>query len=711
MFAFAGASGLSGRYLRSGRYRRPGAGQSGGRSLIRFGWKWLLAAACVPIATAVPAQAPPSAAVDTLADPAFDAALPPLEATAVPPAATATPVPEPIAPAPVDPELAQPLPPITTFDATPPAASADAADTADPDARIRYATKVTGLNQADLDRRFRELSALQKGRGRAANAAQVQARADEDVKLAERLLRSEGYYDGLAIATVDPVGDRPGEVAVTLTATPGDRYSLGTIETKLDDPNAEPLTRAALGLKTGDPIVAAAIETAEANVALRLPEQGYPFVEVGARDVLLDDATHVGDYTLPVTAGPRSSFGGYRTEGDPVLATGHIAMLSRFRPSQLYDSRKVDDLRQALIATSLYSTVAVEPVKTGVKNPDGTEAVDLLVRQTKGPWRSLAASAGYGTGEGIKLTGSWTHRNLFPPEGSLALQAVAGTQQQSVSANFRRANAGKRDRTVQASASVARQRFQAYDAETVALAGSIARTSTPIWQKKWTYSLGAELIATRESRFITGTLNRNKSTYFIAALPSQLGYDGSDSLLDPTRGFRVTGRVSPEAQKRASGGFDGYARMLLEASGYFGVGESIVLAGRTRVGSIVGATRDTIAPSRRLYAGGGGSVRGFGYQELGPKDANNDPIGGRSLTEFAVEARYRFGNFGIVPFFDAGRVGEGSTPSISGLRYGAGIGGRYYTNFGPMRVDIATPIARKRGESKVALYISIGQAF
>ena len=138
---------------------------------------------------------------------------------------------------------------------------------------------------------------------------------------------------------------------------------------------------------------------------------------------------------------------------------------------------------------------------------------------------------------------------------------------------------------------------------------------------------------------------------------------------------------------------------------------SFTLAARARLGSIIGAARDDIAPSRRLYSGGGGSVRGFGFQQLGPKDANDNPIGGRSLTEFAFEARYRFGNYGIVPFLDAGRVGETSMPSLSGMRYGAGIGARYYTNFGPMRFDIATPLGRKPGESKVAIYISIGQAF
>ncbi len=137
----------------------------------------------------------------------------------------------------------------------------------------------------------------------------------------------------------------------------------------------------------------------------------------------------------------------------------------------------------------------------------------------------------------------------------------------------------------------------------------------------------------------------------------------------------------------------------------------MTIAGRARVGSIVGAARDDIAPSRRYYSGGGGSVRGFGYQQLGPKDIDDKPVGGRSLTEFALEARYRLGNYGIVPFFDAGRVGEASTPSIKNMRYGAGIGVRYYTNFGPFRIDVATPINRQPGESKIALYISIGQAF
>ena len=617
-------------------------------------------------------------------------------------------------PAPIIPqsELAAPLPPLSA--AEPPPATVAAAGPQLP--AIRYRLEISGLKQVGVENRFRALSALlEKGR-KAGSSAQVSARAAADVQLAENILRSEGYYDAVASAMVGPLPGPDRQLLVAITATPGARYALGAIAVKgIGSPPIDPvplaIARSALKLSLGDPIVAANIESAEANVALRLPEQGYPFVAIGQRDLLLDDVTHVGDYTLPVTTGRKGRFGGFRLAGDAVFDARHIGILPRFKPGEIYDSRRVEDLRQALVATSLLSTVSVEPIATGTVDDTGVETVDLLVRQTRGPARSLAASAGYGTGEGVRVSGTWTHRNLFPPEGALVAGVVAGTNEQSLRGQFIRSNAGQRDRAFQVGASVSRLRYDAYDAQTINLNASLARVSTPIWQKRWTWSLGAELIATRETGFDPLVAAQDRGTYLIAALPTQLGYDRSDSLLDPTRGFRLTARVSPEAQKRTGGTFDNYGRFLFEASAYYPATSSLVIAGRARLGAIVGAPRDEIAPSRRLYAGGGGSVRGFGYQQLGPRGADNQPLGGRSLTEFAIEARYRFSNFGIVPFIDAGRLGEASTPSLSGMRYGAGIGGRYYTSFGPMRVDIATPVNRRPGESKVALYISIGQAF
>ncbi|MBX9815522.1 MAG: hypothetical protein A4S12_07730 [Proteobacteria bacterium SG_bin5] len=657
-----------------------------------------------------PLPSPPSAESD------FDQALPPLDQVQPPPEpaapSPATPAPSPATPAaPVaaEPELTAPLPPLSATDTTPPVDVQVKDDEKAPS--IPYRVVIKGLADIDLEDEFRGLSALLQGGRRGANAAQIGARADEDVQLIERLLRSEGFYDGVATASINTLPNEENRLTVTLTATPGPRFTLGQIAITGAAPEPTDLARRALDLSTGDPIVAAAVQAAEARVALRLPEQGYPFAELGERDILLDDVTHVGDYTLPIVAGPKGRFGNIQVAGDPIFTPKHIRVLRRFKDGDLYDSRKADDLRQALIATSLFSTVSVEPVRTGETLPDGTERVDLLVRQTKGPWRQLAAQAGYGTGEGVKVQGSWTHRNLFPPEGALTVNVIAGTLEQSLGGLFRRSNAGQRDRVLALGASVARQRFQAFQADTIQLTAALSRASTPIFQKRWTWSIGAELLASRERPNAAIDPTRARRTYFIGALPLQLGYDRSNSLLDPTRGFRVNARLSPEAQQVSGGPFDSYARILVDVSGYYPVSDSFTIAGRARAGSIIGAARDTIAPSRRYYAGGGGSVRGFGFQQLGPKDAQGNPIGGRSVTEFALEGRYRFGNFGIVPFIDAGQVSEGSTPTLSGLRFGAGIGARYYTNFGPLRIDVATPIGRRRGETAIALYLSIGQAF
>lgn len=605
---------------------------------------------------------------------------------------------------PADPELVAPLPPLATFDvSTPEPTGEDTGPTT-----VSYTFGVAGLEEVGLTNRFFELSALAEGDGEAANGAMIAARAREDEALAIRILRSEGYYDATATAAIEQLPEQPGQLQVVITAAPGHRYAFADIE--ITGPETQPagLAREALPLVTGEPIVAAEVEAAEANVLYRLPQQGYPFADIGLRDILLDPATATGEYTLPVEPGVRASFGGFVTEGNLAFDAEHVGVLARFERGEIYDSRMVDDLREAMVATNLFNTVSAEPVRTGQQAPDGTEYVNILVRQDAGPARSLTASAGYATGEGFRLEGAWEHRNLFPPEGSLRAAAVAGTREQSAYVRFRRSNAGRRDRTVLLTAEAGRRDYEAFEGYTARIAGLISRESTPIWQKRWTWAYGGELIATNEAREGSPRLSLGDA-YFIGGLIGQVGYDTSDSLLDPTQGFRVLARVNPEVSLRDE--TIPYVRNILEGSAYYPVSDDVVVAARARVGSIYGIERDELAPSRRFYAGGGGSVRGFGYQQLGPRDASNIPLGGRSLNEFALEARYRFGDYGIVPFIDAGQVYETEYPTFSDLRFGVGIGGRLYTNFGPLRVDVAMPLGRREGESRVAVYISIGQAF
>ncbi|HET6943591.1 MAG TPA: BamA/TamA family outer membrane protein, partial [Sphingomicrobium sp.] len=304
-------------------------------------------------------------------------------------------------------------------------------------------------------------------------------------------------------------------------------------------------------------------------------------------------------------------------------------------------------------------------------------------------------------------------RNFVNPEGALTLRGVAGTQEQLASVEFRRSNFRRRDQTLDVLAVASNIDRDAYRAKTLQLSGLIERQSNIIWQKKWTWSYGVDLIATDERGVFEDLGNKETRKFFIAALPVSLRYDGTNDLLDPTTGFRLGGRISPEIS--AKGGSLQYGRVQVDASTYHPVSDGIVLAGRVRLGTIIGAKSSEIAPSRRFYSGGGGSVRGYGYQRLGPRDAFDDPIGGRGLAEFGLEARIRLkafgGNFGIVPFLDGGTLTTDAMPDFKTWQLGAGLGLRYYSSFGPIRVDVGTPLNPRANDAKIAVVVSLGQAF
>ena len=193
---------------------------------------------------------------------------------------------------------------------------------------------VNGLDEVDLRSRFLGLSALEDARGEAVNGAMIQRRAEEDVALAVRLLRSEGYYDGVATSAIEQLHGEEGQPArlrVTITAAPGQRYRFGDIAIVGPETVPPGLAREALRLESGAPIVAADVESAEANVLLRLPQQGYPFAELGLRDIELDPQTLLGAYTLPLETGPRASFRRITSEGTLAFDVEHVGVLSRFR--------------------------------------------------------------------------------------------------------------------------------------------------------------------------------------------------------------------------------------------------------------------------------------------------------------------------------------------------------------------------------------------
>ena len=555
---------------------------------------------------------------------------------------------------------------------------------------------------------FDERSVLEGDKDKAANAAQIDRRARADAELLAELLRSQGYYDALVEPSIEVAGT---DLTVQLSATPGPLYRFESVELpglqEAAGNEAETL-REAFAVKAGDPVVAQNVINAGVALQVALGERGFATAKVGEQDIAIDHEAQTARLILPVTPGPIAHFGQISVSGEPPFSSRHVQRIARFRPGERYEQSEVADLRRALIATGLISSVEV----TQVPRDEG-QVIDLAVKLEPAPMRTIAGELGYGTGEGIRAEASWQHRNLFNPEGALTVRGVLGTQEQLGAVIFRRNNWLRRDQVLNAQALAAHIDRDAYEAKTLSLSAGFERQSNFIWQKRWTWSLGAELVATDEEDTIEATGEPRRRTFFIAALPGSLGLDESDDLLDPTRGFRLLGRLSPEISFQ--GGTFPYARTQVDASAYHPVSDTMVAAGRIRLGTIVGADRDDVAPSRRFYSGGGGSVRGYGYQRIGPRDVDNDPIGGRSLAEFSLEARIRLkafgGNFGVVPFIDGGTLSTDAMPDFKDWQIGVGIGARYYSSFGPIRIDVGTPLNRQKGDGRIAVVVGLGQAF
>ena len=601
----------------------------------------------------------------------------------------------------------QAVPPASGATAEPAPATVPAKETGDQ----RYTVTVEGLgtigNAEALLTAFADQSALEADRKRTANAAQIDRRSRADAELLTELLRSHGYYDAAVEPSITASDDA---LRIVLTVEPGQEYRFASVALPGLEGAGEGARRLrdTFAVKAGDPVIAEEVIAGEQALRTALGEQGFAEAKIGERDIDINRQTHLATLTLPVDPGPVSRFGTIRVTGEPPFGARHVATLARFKRGDQFKRSEVDDLRRALIATGLVSTAEVRPVPA-----DGGRTIDIAVRLEPAPSHTIAGELGYGTGQGARLEGSWTDRNFVNPEGALTLRGVAGTNEQLAAVQFRRSNFLQRDQVLSLQASAAHLEFDAYEARTVLLAANIERQSNFIWQKTWTWTGGVEVLATDERGVFDASGLKDTRTFLIAALPASLGYDGSDSLLDPTTGFRLSGRLSPEIS--AHGGKFAYSRAQIDASAYHPISDRVVAAGRVRFASLLGAGVFDVAPSRRFYSGGGGSVRGYGYQQLGPKDIDGDPIGGRGLAEFALEARIRLnqfgGNFGVVPFFDGGSLSTGTSPNFKEWRFAAGLGLRYYSAFGPIRIDVGVPLNRQKGDGPVAVTVSLGQAF
>lgn len=608
---------------------------------------------------------------------------------------------------------------------------------------LAYQIDITGLGgDSEAETAIKDVSVLYRLRKEPPQTGdELLRRAEADLPRIIDAMWGAGYYDARVIIRVggqtitverpDVSSLRTGLdgfrgralVPVGIEVVPGQLYRFSRV-TVLDGRTDLPFDPSVLPprvvtLKPGEPARTPSVLAAAAELADHFRDLSHPFVKVGRRAPVIDHATRTVDLTFVVDPGAKAGLGGIGVSGtrnvDPAVVRSFI-YAQRGDP---YSRRAIADIRKSVTRIEAIGGARVREGEA--LDSDGNLPLDVEV--TERLPRVLGGSVRYSTVDGPALRAYWMHRNLFGGAERLRLEAdfFYFTGQQLFPGASNRPGFDPNDLGGRVSASFLKPALWGTRNDLLVDA-YVQRELTPTYTSEL-----ANVTASIRHRFtdafsvragLEGEIGRSvdalgRFEYGLVGLPVALTYDNTDRPLDPTRGFRINASVTPYL------GFGdaprAFAVARFQASAYYALDEAAryILAGRFAFGSILGGSLSEIPAARRFYAGGGGSVRGYEYKSLGPRDLLGNVIGGKSLFEASIEARIRITDtIGIVPFFDVGQAYAGSFPDGSApLRYAAGIGLRYYTAVGPIRLDVAVPLGRRPGERPYAIYVSIGQAF
>ena len=493
-------------------------------------------------------------------------------------------------------------------------------------------------------------------------------------------------------------------VSIDVAIQPGPVFRLRRVAL---DGAVPPEGRAALKLAPGDPAIAADVLAAQGRVLEALRKSGHALAKVDAPVAMLDPSAQVLDVSYKVDAGPQVNLGPVGVGGLVRVDQGFVRRRLLVHPGQRFDPDEIERARQDLAQLGVFATVRAR----AAERLDAAGDLPLDFDVTERPRHAVGFTASFSTDLGASAGVTFQHRNLFGQAEQLNLGAavtqLGGSasrgQGYNVTAGLLKPDVWARNQNVQVNLQVIKENLDAYD-RTAALAGV---TLSRKFSQVWTASVGVQ---GQQSRILQQGVSRD---YTLAQLPLGLRYDstGTEGLFEPTHGIKAAATVTPTASLAGSGA--NFAILQLQGSTYFDLGAPgrSVLAVRGLVGSVQGASTFQLPPDQRFYAGGGGTVRGYKYQSIGPRFRDNRPTGGTSLTAATVEFRQRFGeSFGAVAFLDAGQVST-SSAGFGDLRVGAGVGARYYTAIGPIRLDVAVPLNKRNGDDTLQVYIGIGQAF
>ena len=589
-----------------------------------------------------------------------------------------------------------------------------AAGAADPQP---YTVAIAPSGNAALDQALKDSSNLVSLRENApVGPFALVTRARDDQSRLVTALNSYGNYaaqvtiqvagrslDDPALPTVLEAASAPVPVTVGIEAGPVFHLRRVTLQGQVPE-----LARAALGVAPGAPALAAEVLAGQGRVLDALRSAGYALAKVDAPVAMLDASAQALNVSYKVDTGPQVDLGPISIGGlqrvDPAFVRRRVLVSQGER----FDPAKIELARQDLAQLGVFATVRAR----AAERVDAAGQLPLAFDVTERPRHAVAATAAFSTDLGASVGATFQHRNLFGQAEQLNLGAavtqLGGSASRGIgynaTASLLKPDWLRRNQSAQVNLQAVKESLDAYDRTAVLGGVTISRKFAEVW----TGSVGVQA---QQSLITQEGVRRS---YTLLSLPLGLRYDstGPEGLFEPTHGIKAAAIATPtDVLTGRSATFT-----ILQASGstYINLGAPgrSIVALRGLVGSVQGASTFDLPPDERFYAGGGGTVRGYKYQSIGPRFRSGRPTGGTSITAATVEFRQRFGeSFGAAVFVDAGQVANSSTAFNGNLRAGAGVGARYYTPIGPIRLDVAVPLNKQRGDDTFELYIGIGQAF
>ena len=593
-------------------------------------------------------------------------------------------------------------------------------DAKSPEGMVAYTTLLHILNgDGDLEKDLRASSILvSKEKEGAADLFTLasRARADQE-RLVAALYADARYGATIAIKVAgqpldtlhhDEIEAPAGQsLVVDIEVDPGPRFQFGQIVFDQAGPTdvAPVMEPVHYGLTSGETARSTQILAAIDKVREAWREHGYPLARIVRKDISADHARAAVDLHVTVDPGPPAVYGWVNVTGASGLSTGTIADQSKLAPGKRYDARDISKARERL--RKLESIESVRVVEGSHVDQSGGIPMTLEVTERKP--RYFGATASMSTLDGAEVHAYWGHRNLF---GDGERLRVDGTVSQigensiedsnfKLGVEFTRPGILDIDTDLFTEFRLEREQPDAYESRFVKM-----RTGL---NHRFDERLSGSVAIEARYEEIDDVFGHTE--YLPMALSGEVTYDSRDHKLDPTSGLHATALVKPTIDAMVD---TAYVSTTASIATYAGLGanENMTLAGRIFGGLIAGASSSDVPASERFYAGGGGSVRGYEYRSLGPR-IGGDVAGGLALLGASAEMRIRIDDrFGIVPFIDAAAVSEDTAMRFSdGIYIGAGIGLRYYTSLGPLRLDVAIPLSDHDGQTGYGIYLGLGQAF